>query len=266
MELKNPTDYILLGGQVRYLAGRSAGDTAFGNEYIYSNITRLKRNLKNLGFSVSHNLSLNELSSVETKLLALKEGDGVDELNVRITQEIASELIDVVLGIEKTIWAESKTRIIAIPVPRRFELQHLLSKPGDILGKGIYDRLTDLGRTDIAQACRCIAFECPTAAAFHILRAVEECVRMIYKSYFPRGDEKRPWGKLTSEIKAKSRKPIPDPILLGHLDHLRQRFRNPTDHPEKNYEIEEAEDLIHVAVDIINRCLKDPKVVERFAS
>mgnify|MGYP003689601143 CR=1 FL=1 len=262
MELKNPIDYIVLGGVVRYLAGRAAGDLVFGDRYIYANIGRLKRYLKKLEFSVSYSLAVSEFKSIEKELLALKD-DGEKESSIKVTKAIANNIVDKVLSLEKTIWAESGTRIIASPVPRRFDLDHLLSSPGDILGKGIYERLTDLARSDINQACRCIAFECPTAAAFHVLRAVEECVRIVYKSYFPRGDEKRPWGRLTAELKEKQRKPIPDPILLGHLDHMRQRFRNPTDHPEKNYEIEEAEDLIHIAVDIINRCIKDPKVAAR---
>lgn len=265
MELKDPISYIVLGGQVRYLAGRVEGNLVFGDDYIYSNLCRLKENLKKLGFLVSYNLCSSGLGKVESDLLALKKS-GEEESGIKITGSIAKRLVEEVLALEKTIWAESKTRVIAIPVPRRFELNHLLSKPGNILAKGIFERLTDLAQSDISQACRCIAFECPTAAAFHMLRAVEECVRILYKSYFPRGDEKRAWGVLTNELKAKSRKPLPDPVLLGHLDHLRQKFRNPTDHPEKNYEIEEAEDLIHVSVDIVNRCLRDQKVVGRLSS
>ena len=37
------------------------------------------------------------------------------------------------------------------------------------------------------------------------------------------------------------------------LDHIRSNFRNPTDHPEKIYDIEEVQDLLNVRCDAISR-------------
>ena len=85
-------------------------------------------------------------------------------------------------------------------------------------------------------------------------------MQVLFKSHFRTGNEKRAWGPLIVDLKAKSRSPKPDAALLAHLDHLRERFRNPTDHPDKTYDIEEAEDLVHLVVDVINRCMRDKKV------
>jgi hypothetical protein len=37
------------------------------------------------------------------------------------------------------------------------------------------------------------------------------------------------------------------------MRHLRRSFRNPTQHPEKKYDFDEAQDLLNVCIDIANR-------------
>lgn len=260
MKITNPTDYITLGGRLRYFAGRKAGDPIFGKNLIYDNLIWFKEDLEKLDFTVTRNLYNRKLLPIQKEYEILKKTPGVNQENSTLTEEQAASLSSTILEFENTVFAEAETRIIASPVPRRFTLDHLLVKPGGILGYGVFDKLTELAQNDVAQACRCIAFECSTAAAFHILRAIEECVRVLFKSYFPRKDGTRAWGTLTTELDNKPRNPKPDEILLAHLSHIRKRFRNPTDHPEKEYEIEEAEDLVHLSVDIINRCMRDPQV------
>ncbi|MCH8069815.1 MAG: hypothetical protein IID16_11195, partial [Candidatus Marinimicrobia bacterium] len=44
--------------------------------------------------------------------------------------------------------------------------------------------------------------------------------------------------------------------LLDTLDRIRINFRNPTSHPDKIYDIEEAQDLFGLCVDAINRMVK----------
>lgn len=263
MKITNPISFLRLGGRMRYLIGRSDGDLVFGEGRILENLNEFKKELSELGFTVSRNLYNIKVLPVENEFLEIEELYNKEESNGKISEKQATELTEAIAEMENTVLAEAKTRVIATPIPRRFILNHLLKDHGAILGRGIYDLLTDQAQYDINQACKCIAFECPTAAAFHILRATEESVRIVFRAYFPRGNSDRAWGNLTSELKNKPRKPKPDVTLMAHLDHLRVRFRNPTDHPEKMYEIEEAEDLIHLAVDIINRCIKDEKVTSK---
>jgi hypothetical protein len=47
-----------------------------------------------------------------------------------------------------------------------------------------------------------------------------------------------------------------DETLLNNLDDVRMHFRNPTQHPEKTYDIEEAQDLWGRCVDATNRMSK----------
>jgi hypothetical protein len=260
MRLTNPMEFIIVGSRIRYLTGRSEGETIHGKDFILSNMQRFKADLERMDFAVSRNLYLAEIQPLEDEFAALEELVADEPASGVLTHELATKLTSVFLDLEKTVFAEARTRIVATPVPRRFALDHLLQSPGSILGTGVFQRLPAIAQIDLSEACRCIAFECPTAATFHVLRCVEECTRQLYKAYFRRGDERRGWGLLTAELRKKKRAPKPDPTMLDHLDHLRTRFRNPTDHPEKVYEIEETEDLVHLAVDIINRCIRDPRV------
>jgi hypothetical protein len=44
-------------------------------------------------------------------------------------------------------------------------------------------------------------------------------------------------------------------ILLNQLDHMRDGFRNPTAHPEKIFDIDEAQDLLSICIDAANRMI-----------
>jgi len=44
--------------------------------------------------------------------------------------------------------------------------------------------------------------------------------------------------------------------MLDHLDHIRVSFRNPIQHREARYELEEAQDLLSLSIDALNRMAK----------
>jgi hypothetical protein len=41
--------------------------------------------------------------------------------------------------------------------------------------------------------------------------------------------------------------------LLNNLDNIREHYRNPTQHPDKVYDINEVQDLFGLCIDAINR-------------
>ena len=120
---------------------------------------------------------------------------------------------------------------------------------------GVFDKLPELTRYDFAEAGKCVAFERPTAAAFHLLRGTEGALRDFYLATVKR---KRLnvllWKPMLDQMAARS-KPPPRP-LLDHLDHIRANFRNPTQHPEARYDIDEAEDLFGLCVDAATRLIR----------
>ncbi len=64
------------------------------------------------------------------------------------------------------------------------------------------------------------------------------------------------WTNMLDQLKAKKRDKPPKP-LLDSLDMIRANYRNPTQHPEATYNIDSAQDLMGVCVDLINKMTKD---------
>jgi len=53
-------------------------------------------------------------------------------------------------------------------------------------------------------------------------------------------------------LKRRQRGRPPD-TLLNHLDNIRLTFRNPTQQPEKVYDIEEAQNLFALRAEVVSR-------------
>ena len=60
------------------------------------------------------------------------------------------------------------------------------------------------------------------------------------------------WFAMVEELR-KKRKTKAHVPLYDHLDHIRVNFRNPTQHPDKTYDIDEVQDLWSLGVDVVNR-------------
>ena len=92
----------------------------------------------------------------------------------------------------------------------------------------VFNKLSPIAKSDLEEAGKCIAFELPTAAAFHLLRATESVLREFYLKLIIRGRiNNLMWGNIIQDLKRK-RNARPYEELLNHLDHIRNAFRNPT--------------------------------------
>jgi phosphomevalonate kinase len=63
------------------------------------------------------------------------------------------------------------------------------------------------------------------------------------------------WGAMIKQMKEKKKDRLPEE-LLDTLDRIRVSFRNPTSHPDKIYDSDEAQDLFGLCVDALNRIVK----------
>ena len=54
----------------------------------------------------------------------------------------------------------------------------------------------------------------------------------------------------------------PDATLTHSLDGLRRHFRNPTQHPDKVYDVDEAQDLFAACLDATNRMAAAPRWID----
>lgn len=111
--------------------------------------------------------------------------------------------------------------------------------------------LPQQAKDDFDQAGKCIAFDVPTAAAFHLLRGTECVIRQYYEMIVPgpkRASTKmRNWGvyiRLMGDNNG-------DTKVLTLLDHMRDVYRNPVTHPEENYTDETVQVLFGLCISAV---------------
>jgi hypothetical protein len=130
-----------------------------------------------------------------------------------------------------------------------------MEKVDDLFAKDIFSKLSEIAKFDFYEAGKCIAFERSTAAAFHVLRGTESTVRDYYEKMVKRNRMKNPtWGGITSELRKKRNS---SELILDNLDYIRVNYRNPTQHPELKYSLDEAQDLFGLCIDAVNKLVKE---------
>ncbi len=92
---------------------------------------------------------------------------------------------------------------------------------------------------DLNQAGRCLAFDAPTACAFHILRGTESLILIYYEALAdkPWPHAQRDWGKYIMEL---DKLPNVKKIITTRLTEIQKFDRNPYIHPEVNITLERA--------------------------
>lgn len=94
------------------------------------------------------------------------------------------------------------------------------------------------GIIDIQQAGRCLAFNLPTAAAFHILRAVEAVIRQYYAAVVKstQKSKSRNWGAYIKGLEECGA----DKKAIAVIRGIKDNYRNPIIHPEETVTLDEA--------------------------
>lgn len=231
---------------------------AFGFDYATIKDDGLKGRKRDdvVGFLEAFFGSLDELDLSVTKKVAEKLRDLFDQVGEGeegvIKDEVAANILKEIKRLEPSLDAELQLRTAYVLTKKRYSLESLLNTPAELLGDGVYARLSDTSKRDFSLACIQIALSQPTAAAFHLMRALEEQVKMLYFSYKKINRLDKPmWGPMTNELRNK-KAPKPTEKLLNHLDGMRVHFRNPTQHPELFYSLDEAQDLLNQTITAIN--------------
>jgi hypothetical protein len=241
-------DYFFFGTAVRYLQDAAKGATIHGDGFILWNLDQFFERLEELNLQVTKRVAY-DLFRLRQELAELPA-------DATLTVELASKLGYEVGSMRKTLEAELAGMEAFVISPKRIDVEKLLKDPGSLLAPDAFAALTENERLDISEAARCIAFERPTAAAFHLMRATEGVLRDFY-SHFVKKNRCSPllWYPMVAGLQ-KHRKAKKHEVILRNLDNIRLSFRNPTQHPDKTYDIHEAQDLWGLCVDAINRMTK----------
>lgn len=203
-------------------------------------------------FEFLSELRLNVTQAASTYIRKLLEEIKELPKDATVTPDLAQRVQAALGRIDVTLDAELQLSQAYILRPKRYNNEQLLESPGSLLGDGVFAELSEIGRYDFAEACVCVAFERPTAVAFHLMRCVEGCLRDYYCSIVKRNRVRNLlWYDMITHLSKRREKP--PKTLLDHLNNIRHNFRNPTQHPQSRYTLDEAQNLLGVAIDAINR-------------
>jgi len=236
--------YIQIGLCIRLLRNITV---AYKPEFAKSTIDDLTKSLRNGGFEVSLAwMHSNSFGDMRTAL-------GVADEEKNLDPKLARGIVEQFSILENVVFAEAITKKVYVLPSRRFNTEYLLTDPKKLLKSGAFEKLEEIARTDFSSSCRCILFGEPTAAAFHILRATESVLKSYYHHHRKQNRLQKPmWGPMVDQLRAKTKNRPPE-TLLASLDLIRTAYRNPTQHPEALYEIDSAQDLFGVCLDVIGK-------------
>jgi hypothetical protein len=115
--------------------------------------------------------------------------------------------------------------------------------------------LLPLAKEDITEAGKCLAFRVPTAAGFHISRAIETGMNQYYEALsgepFNLKDATKNWAVKTEALKSAGA----DKKITEFLVHLRVAYRNPITHPDAILTAPEAFGFFNQALSVISMML-----------
>ena len=246
MESKSILGYIIFGTQLRYLQDVKEDWPAHREDMVIDNIERFQKCLEDFGLIVTQRAT----GKLKGFLEKLKKTDKDHELSA----DEAKKLNNIMNMLRETLVAESSGKVAFIVTDKRIDVNKLLDDMPSLFGPDVFDALPDIAQYDFIQAGKCIAFELPTSAAFHLLRGTESLVKELYCTIVKRQRVDLMWGPMIQHLKQRNRR-LPRP-LLENLDNIRLSFRNPTQHPEKIYDIHEVQDLCGLCIDAVNRLVR----------
>ncbi|HEX8814751.1 MAG TPA: hypothetical protein VF753_04545 [Terriglobales bacterium] len=122
--------------------------------------------------------------------------------------------------------------------------------------------IDEQAKKDFREAGRCLAFEVPTAAGFHAMRATENVLRQYYALVMKKPVGKTDWGTCTAELtKAKVNKKV-----IQVLDQIRDLHRNPLMHPQDFLTMKEAISLFDIAKSAIGSLAEEIAILQAAAT
>jgi hypothetical protein len=249
MQRKNAFEYMRLGALMQFLIQCETKLAVHGTYGVVHGIDDLVSSIEAASLPVSIRAA--------QKLRGERQSLGVLPQDARLSQADRDRLSDIVLSLRDTVQAEVQGIELLTPTPKRIDVWRLQQAPEQLFAPGIFESLPDLTRLDLSEAALCISYERSTAAAFHLLRATENTLREMYCALVRRNRTKSlNWGPIQQDLTNHPSviKKISDAsALLAQLDYIRRQFRNPTQHPDKVYDIEEVQDLFSLCTDVITR-------------
>jgi hypothetical protein len=136
-----------------------------------------------------------------------------------------------------------------------FRTEDLINRSHLGIEEDLRSLLPELAKQDIIEAGKCLAYRVPTAAAFHLSRAIETGMNHYYETLagkpFDLNGASKNWAVKTDALK----KAGAEQKITEFLIHIRKAYRNPITHPDVILEPGEAFAFFPHAVSVISMML-----------
>ena len=207
-----------------------------GDDRILYNLrnTREALKLENLGAEI-----IDEISKwIEELDAKYNEGDHISEEDAeRLSQSVEKwrQILRNELDAKTIFTIELKSGL------NFREIQKLANKEAsEFIPQNIWDRLTDIEKSDFSDAAKCLMLDTATPSAMVALRGAEASIRNFYSCKTQSDVGERTWRQLTRELKGKSEALGIEDTFIGFLDYIGAAKRNFAQHPNKVYTLREA--------------------------
>lgn len=238
-------EFVRIGLTLRYLRDVAPGTPIRGPGFVTGQISALLQQLEAAQLPVTH-----ALAEPLAGMLAHFDGEPVANF---LSDEQGGKIRNLAHTIEQTLLAEAGQREVFRAATTRYPTPDLLDGAHRFLAEGTSQLLAPLAWRDYAEAAKCLVVSRPTACAFHALRAAECELRELYLRVVHRRRIAQPrlWGPIIADLRKRRRRPPPE--LLDLLDHIRRSYRNPMQHPDAEYNLDQEQDLFGLCSDALNR-------------
>lgn len=148
----------------------------------------------------------------------------------------------------------AQSRIDRMSPSTQFISKEALEKGlSQFIGHDVSSRLSNVARSDLESAMRCIFHGIHTPAAMVALRASEEAVRRYYQLKTGQEPGKMRWKDILEQLVQRD---DVDKTLMGHLNYIREK-RNEAEHPEKIFDAFEAENTFQTVINVIREIYRE---------
>ncbi len=175
MKRQSISSYFYFGTCMRYLQDAPVGHKIKGKGFILGNIGNFLTSLNALSLEVTC-----RTSAYDDLVAFSKELEKVTDKDAELSADQSSKLIELITDIRKTLAAELLGYEAFIVTPKILDTKKLLDDVASLFAPNMFSTLPDITQYDFTEAGKCIAFERPTAAAYHLLRGTEAVLRFFY--------------------------------------------------------------------------------------
>jgi hypothetical protein len=189
--------------------------------------------------------TLPEATALVQQLDAIGSADDETAEGMRLNIWMQASKLQTILQGEMAVQA-----VYHIWPKRMYDINLLTSNAISMFSTDVATFFTDDEKYDIEQAGKCLAFEVPTAAAFHLMRLTESVVRRYYQSVVGTSPpvKMRNWGTYIKNL----RKCGANEKVLFALEQVKEFYRNPVIHPDAKVHLDEAVSLLGIVESAIS--------------